>query len=437
MIVSFASPCASQRSLNWNRGLFEGDFRANANAAVLASACSDTRFASLLANLKIYAQGDDNYAQNALAVALCSFLMPRNSFDASSLFDSILRNVTVQYVPFSDVSWGRPFVRFCCLFDLLKPNLSEITRQSFAQFAMRLIYDATAWLLKVDLKCRDNFASNVAHVRAICAQAIGNFSSVNETRAGLLSRLLSPDESRANIYQNGTTFDFFARDALFYQVSTVSNFVEIALWMPDAYTPDQWRLVERAIHFLRQFYNGSVAHREFVASSYPPDQTWLHGNLYNTTWPYDGWGGLGADLFLYVARIPFASVRAWTGPLAGLPFARARASVWPLLGAAFGAYNGTAPPFGPYDALPSDLARVAAYVMRDIDRAGAAPYGAAPSAAGATAVATEAAGGGAAAGAASGQQATTAGSHPLGNNGSVTSPRSASRRQRQRHAGGS
>ena len=95
MIVSFASPCASQRSLNWNRGLFEGDFRANANAAVLASACSDTRFASLLANLKIYAQGDDNYAQNALAVALCSFLMPRNSFDASSLFDSILRNVTV------------------------------------------------------------------------------------------------------------------------------------------------------------------------------------------------------------------------------------------------------------------------------------------------------------------------------------------------------
>jgi hypothetical protein len=140
------------------------------------------------------------------------------------------------------------------------------------------------------------------------------------------------------------------------------------LWMPDYfYTPDQWQLVERAIYFVKQFYNGSVTHREFMTTSYLPDQTKIHVNLYGTIWPYDAWGGIAGDSFMCLARIPFVSVRPWTSKVGDLSYGKQHSLIWVMLGIAFGIYNGTTS-FGAYDAIGNDFGKVAVYVMRDVDR---------------------------------------------------------------------
>ena len=92
------------------------------------------------------------------------------------------------------------------------------------------------------------------------------------------------------------------------------------MWMPDDfYTQDQWKMIERAIYFVKQFYIGTVTHREFVTTSYLPDQTTLHGDLYNKLWVPD-------DFFMYFVRIPFVSVRGWTIGLGYLALAKKHAA---------------------------------------------------------------------------------------------------------------
>ena len=330
LAVVLVSPSVAQRSLRWNVGSnhsFDSPgFRA-INADTINFACGDDQLSQFFGALSQgYVQGDDTIAQATYSLAICSYLRPSAANAGAARIKAIsnLKAVVSSYRPFSSILEGSTFRRYCYTYDLLKPDLDTSTQQSFARLVGKLISDATAWLksTKTNIQ-RDNYASNIAAMRGICAQTINNSSSVAETISNFISPLLSTDERVSNIYQNGTSYDFFGRDALFYHLSTVSNYVELALRMPDGFfSNDQWRRIERATYFVKQFYLPAclpkcVYHREFMTTQYSADKTTLHPDLYNTTWPGPN-NGFSPDSFLQISRIPFVSVRPWTKPLASL-----------------------------------------------------------------------------------------------------------------------
>ena len=329
VLLAICTSCScAQRTLKWNvtlnNSFLNGRFYAM-NAQAIDFACSDQRISAFLsADMGQYVQGDDTQAQNTYQLAMCSYLRPTTAvvMAARNVAITNLQIVVSKYTPFNNIEMGYPFLRYCYTFDLLKPDLTASMQLKFAAFVRTLIYDATSWLNGVKSHpLRDNFASNVASMMGICAQAIQSSTLVAETQSVYIASLLSPDQNLANIYQNGTTYDFFVRDALDYDVATVLSFIELALRMPDGFfTADQWQLIERGIYFVKQFYlpaclPNCVYHREFMTTQYPPDQTSLHVALYGTIWPSGGYSG---DFFMYMARIPFLSVRPWTTPLAQL-----------------------------------------------------------------------------------------------------------------------
>ena len=342
LLAVYSSTCFAQRTLKWNvtwNNSFSNSRFDAMNAPAINFACSDQQIYSYVNTaMKDYTQGDDGQAQNTYQLAMCSYLRPNTTAGVVARIMAIsnLQVVIWMYTPFNNVNMGYPFLRYCYTYDLLKPDLNLTMQLTFTAFVRTLIHNATSWLNVVKSHpLRDNFASNVASMMGICAQAIQSSTLVAETQSVYIASLLSPDQNLANIYQNGTTYDFFVRDALDYDVATVLSFIELALRMPDGFfTADQWQLIERGIYFVKQFYlpaclPNCVYHREFMTTQYPPDQTSLHVALYGTIWPSGGYSG---DFFMYMARIPFLSVRAWTSPLAQLvraairPRTRARGS---------------------------------------------------------------------------------------------------------------
>ena len=372
--------CVALRTLKWNftggtqnLNLFDSNF-VDQNSVVINFACSDQEIARFYSALSGgYVQGDDNIAQNTYNFAICSLLLPGATGAKSWQNEAvkILSEVTTNYATFSLVTESPPFRRYCYTFDLLKPYLNATFQKAFADFAEKLISDATKWdnPLKKDPDV-GNHATSVAALRGVCAQAINNLTAVEETKNIYISYLLSLNE---NVYQNGTTYDFYHRDALFYQVEDLKDYLELALRMPDGfYTQDQWVLLERATYFLKQFYipvclPHCVYHREFMATLYPIDQTTLHPDLYCNLWPVSNVSGNGsADAFFEFARIPFVSVRSWTDFLASKAYYTKHSSNVALLAIPYGIYVGAAT-FGPFDSADVDLGKVAAYTMRSID----------------------------------------------------------------------
>ena len=295
------SSCVAVRGLNWNTffdsaGQVSSSFLANADNsyAITRFACADTvltAFSNTFANG--YVQGSPQIGEAVYALGLCSYVRPTapNMQTYKTTAINMLKAAATQYTPINTITHTVPFKQLCIAYDLLEPDLDAATVTGFKGMVAKLIPDGLAYLAAAKPKnfIQDNFASSIASMNAICAQAIGDTTNVAAQMTKILSVNLSPDQSIANIYDDGTSYDFKGRDALFYHAVTVTNFCDLARHMPDQFfTPDQWKLIERGIYFTQQFYvvpnvekqPALVYHREFMDSLYAPDKTGLHGDLY-------------------------------------------------------------------------------------------------------------------------------------------------------------
>jgi len=300
MLALHTSSCVAQRNLNWNsffdNGQVSSSFLANTDNAyaITRFSCADavfTNFGNVLAGG--YVQGSTPVAQAAYGLGLCSYLRPTatGAVSAKASAISTLQAAASQYAPFSAIDHTVAFKQLCITFDLLRPDLDAATVTAFKGLVAKLIPDGLAFLGAVKPKnfIQDNYASSIASMNAICAQTIGDATNVAAAQTKFLSVELSSNQAVANIFDDGTSYDFKGRDAMFYHAVTVSSYCDIARHMPDKYlTPDQWKLIERGIYFVQQFYvvpnvqnqAALVYHREFMTTQYPPDQTTLHGDLY-------------------------------------------------------------------------------------------------------------------------------------------------------------
>jgi hypothetical protein len=225
-------------------------------------------------------------------LGLCTYLRPTATDAATSKAAVVgaLKAAAAQYAPFGKIDHSVGFKQLCIAYDLMKPDLDASTVTAFKGMVAKLIPDSQAFLSVAKPKnfIQDNFASSVAAMNAICAQAVGDLTSVAAMKTKFISVELSPNQAIANVFDDGTSFDFKTRDAIFYHTVTVGNFCDLARHMPDKfYTTDQWKLIERGVYFTQQFFvvpnvqnTPTLAyHREFMTTTYPPDQTTLHGNL--------------------------------------------------------------------------------------------------------------------------------------------------------------
>ena len=301
LLVLCAASCAAQRTLNWNAffdgtGKVSSSFLANADNtyAISRFACADTVLAAFSTTLAGgYSQGSPPIAQAVYSILMCSYVLPTATnmatYKATAL--SVLKASADKYTPINGIDHTVAFKQLCITYDLVEPDLDAATVTAFKGMVAKLIPDGLAFLAAAKPKSfiQDNYASSIASMNAICAQAVGDTTNVAAQMTKILSVNLSPDQSVANIFDDGTSYDFKGRDALFYHAVTVSNFCDLARHMPDKFfTTDQWKLIERGIYFTQQFYvvpnvenqPTLVYHREFMATLYPPDQTTLHGDLY-------------------------------------------------------------------------------------------------------------------------------------------------------------
>ena len=373
MLLLVRTAAAQQRTLRWGNqtvSMFDAKF---ASAAAVAFACSDAQLLAHQAAATVpFVPGDGTIAQATLDLALCSYLRANATTTIRATAIANLRTTVAGFYGITVVQELGAFQQYCHAYDALKPDLDAATARSFAAFVPTLLANADAFLVGVKGQgCRDNFASGVAALWAVCAQAINSTALVRQAQTQYVARLLSADPSTTNLYADGTSFDFWGRDALFYHVGTLSNWVSLATRMPDGFlTRAQWGLIERGIYFLRQFYlpaclPACVYHREFIASQYAPDKTTLHGDLYGTIWPNVSFQ---ANPFLYAARVPFVSVRAWTPALAPLSFAQGHTPDWSLGVIPYGQYNGALGFSAMYDAWAGvNASQVCAYAMRAVD----------------------------------------------------------------------
>ena len=251
---------------------------------------------------------------------------------------------------------------------VVKPDLDAATYSSFAAFTPTLIKGVMNywWFYKYG-ESWDNWGTQSIAFATICAQATSNAAIVAQAQTNITRLLGSDAYGLGNLYNNGTSWDFFGRDALFYQAVTVGAFVDMATFMPNYfYTVAQWQRIERALTYIQQFTPSACAvnpttcvwHREFVATTYSGDKT-LHATLYNKTW-VDG----GANSVFLYGRVPFLSARPWTDAWWKVTgFLNHHTASWGLRTVPFGIYQGTTT-FGAYDNAGNNFAQVAVYVMR-------------------------------------------------------------------------
>ena len=366
------------RMLNWGT-MFKPDYNFNGNnSKAILFVCSDTLMSSYLsyASQSPYTAYNGTIAANTFYAAMCAYLRPNATLAAASKAKVIQNIITIAsvYYPVALINIEGACRQICMAFDLVRPDLDVSTILLFSTgFVEKLLPDFTAWEIKnKGAANRDNFLGNLAGVQGVCAQAVNNSLWLNNLKVNL-TRQFSHDESVSSVFVNGTSYDVQWRDALFYHIGAMSKYIILATFLPDYFfTADQWQMMERGVWFLKQFYNQSVSHREFLGSQYTVKVNGtnvngdisLHPTLYNHTWLYsDG------DGFMYSAYVPFPSVRNWT---------YARIGTWKygsghtpsniFTGLPYGLYDNSNVSFGgAYDNLTNDFSLVGTWVMRPVD----------------------------------------------------------------------
>jgi hypothetical protein len=111
-----------------------------------------------------------------------------------------------------------------------------------------------------------------------------------------------------NIYADGSTEDFHARDALHYHVYDLEPLVELDLFTSLVDPADEAAIL-RGLQFLQPFVSGQQQHLEFAHSTVPFDARRREAG--DPTFAPAPWKPASARTLLRLARIRFPDIRPW------------------------------------------------------------------------------------------------------------------------------
>lgn len=143
-------------------------------------------------------------------------------------------------------------------------------------------------------------------VRSYAAQVIGDADMIESFKLTVNSRVLD------HIFPDGSTVDFYTRDALDYHVYGLEGYMSALIRVPSMFSLQTASLLESACNFLQPYINGSKIHIEFLNTQNDFDiERKLAGIAIFQNKPYDP---KHAFTMLRYARVIFPSVYQWAKP---------------------------------------------------------------------------------------------------------------------------
>ena len=158
-------------------------------------------------------------------------------------------------------------------------------------------------------------------VRAAAAKALNDQALLSETR-DLFARQITddllgppgwkPDHACPNntSEERYGSYDFRQRDALHYHVYNLEAYVFAATFTPDVLDQTVRKAINDALDFLRPYFTGQKAHREFVCSTVSFDRQRSDAGI--EEYSANPWKPERARKLLRDARPVFPEIRPWT-----------------------------------------------------------------------------------------------------------------------------
>lgn len=112
-----------------------------------------------------------------------------------------------------------------------------------------------------------------------------------------------------NLFSDGSSYDFYARDALYYHVYNLEALIIIVLQAPQVFTETGLALIEAALNFIQPYYEGTKQHIEFLDSPIFFDYVRREAGL--PDFQNVPWVPSKANTLLEESRVAFPSVNAW------------------------------------------------------------------------------------------------------------------------------
>ena len=215
----------------------------------------------------------------------------------------------------------------------MRPYLVNTTNSSTIQvldgFLYNLIYAGDSFQAGKDC---GNFMTWHYSIRALASVVLADSSLMSQTSRMIDSCIIY------NIYNDGSSYDFYWRDALHYHVYNMQGWINIALQAPQVLSSLALELIEAGCNFLIPYYSGQIIHIEFVKSTVAFDIARKNAGI--AAYQNAPWDNTQAIPLLQLARLTFPSVAAWAyipyvpGPVYDIQF---------VLWGAWGAYFQASP----------------------------------------------------------------------------------------------
>ena len=240
-----------------------------------------------------------------LNFAICAGM--RNDPECITVVARGLLQWAVTYIPYGSPINDNQLVSWIRAYDLVRPilfdviPLSDISRMDvFLRFLVRSSIN-----FRMSLR---GFYENWG-TWAKCIQILGSYVLADPVLMSQSSNSMN-DHIPKNLYANGSSTDFWYRDALHYHVYNQEALLFVVLHAPSSITLDNLLLVMKGIEFLRPYFEGTSIHIEYVNSQIEFDRERARAGM--ASFQNAAWDSSEAIVLLQMARIVFPSVFEWT-----------------------------------------------------------------------------------------------------------------------------
>ncbi|MBC7458337.1 MAG: alginate lyase family protein [Bdellovibrionaceae bacterium] len=141
-------------------------------------------------------------------------------------------------------------------------------------------------------------------IMSLCAQLLNNSIKLADIKNQWI------EHAKINLNDDGSTLDFYMRDALHYHVYNMQAYLWVQRFIPEVIPSDLVHKIENCIQFIKPFYVGEKQHIEFVHTTVQFDN--IRRDAGDPSFRNIFWDAKKARNLLLMSRSLYPSVKNWT-----------------------------------------------------------------------------------------------------------------------------
>lgn len=141
-------------------------------------------------------------------------------------------------------------------------------------------------------------------VMSLCAKLLNSAAKLSDLKAQWI------DHAKVNLNNDGSTLDFYMRDALHYHIYNVQAYVWTQKFVPEILNLELNQKIENCVQFLKPFYSGVEQHIEFVKTTVEFDK--VRRDAGDTGFLNSLWDAKKARALLLMSRSLYPAIKSWT-----------------------------------------------------------------------------------------------------------------------------